>query len=400
MKSHKPLRCCTAVSLALLLSLAACGGPANSAVDPSSDASVGSGTSQSSGDVSGADVSGVSISGGDSSGGEAEPPADDTGEAAGAPSGDGSEAGFVDQADLGADDEAIHKEASAMAASPPAAVSTVLKPQASGTAVEENGKAVIDYSNTKDGYIMIKFTGTTSKTIKVKVAGQTVNGQSVDGTTNEYVYNLPANGQWQTFPLPCGNGEYTVKVLENTEDNKYAVVLTKTISVTLTDEFAPFIRPNQYVNYENASKTIAKAAELIGNETDVLAKVQRVYEYVVKGLTYDTRKAETVQAGYLPVLDSVLAAKTGICFDYAALMAGMLRCQGVPCKLVVGYVSVGCHAWLSVYSPETGWIENTVYFDGKTWQRMDPTFASSSNNSPEILQYIGDGANYDAKYFY
>ena len=41
-----------------------------------------------------------------------------------------------------------------------------------------------------------------------------------------------------------------------------------------------------------------------------------------------------------------------------------------------------------------------IYFDGSKWQRMDPTFASSAGNSDSILQYIGDGTNYTAKYFY
>ena len=48
------------------------------------------------------------------------------------------------------------------------AISYVVVPVASGTATESNGSAVIDYSNTKDGYIMIKWTGgSTSSKLKV-----------------------------------------------------------------------------------------------------------------------------------------------------------------------------------------------------------------------------------------
>ena len=39
-------------------------------------------------------------------------------------------------------------------------------------------------------------------------------------------------------------------------------------------------------------------------------------------------------------------------------------------------------------------------FDGKTWQRMDPTFASSGKKSDAIMKYIGDGKNYTVKYLY
>ena len=121
---------------------------------------------------------------------------------------------------------------------------------------------------------------------------------------------------------------------------------------------------------------------------------------MVKNISYDYDKAKTVQSGYLPKLDTVLAERKGICFDYAALMAGMLRSQGIPCKLVVGYAGTAYHAWISVWSKETGWIEGAIYFDGSTWQRMDPTFASSGGSSDSVMKYIGDGKNYSEKYLY
>mgnify|MGYP003290870850 CR=1 FL=1 len=49
---------------------------------------------------------------------------------------------------------------------------------------------------------------------------------------------------------------------------------------------------------------------------------------------------------------------------------------------------------------ETGWIEGIVFFDGENWQRMDPTFASSAEGDPAILDYIGNGSHYSAKYIY
>ena len=153
------------------------------------------------------------------------------------------------------------------------------------------------------------------------------------------------------------------------------------------------------MDYSTAKNTIAKAAELT-NGKDTLKSVQAVYDFVITNLTYDKQLAATVQSGYLPVLDTVLEKKSGICFDYAALMTGMLRSQGIPCKLVVGYAGTAYHAWISVWSQETGWIEGVVYFDGTSWQRMDPTFASSGNQSASIMQFIGDGKNYTVKYLY
>ena len=261
--------------------------------------------------------------------------------------------------------------------------------EASGVLEERSEEAVVDYSNTSDGYVMVQYLNAQSKRLKVQVKGP----------TTTYTYNLKPEA-WTTFPLSDGNGEYQVLVYENVVDNKYAVILSTEFSVELEDEFAPFIRPNQYVDYLHAKNTIAKAEELMGQLEDPLMKVEAVYDYVVENISYDHDKAASVKSGYLPVLDEVLASGKGICFDYASLMTGMLRSQGVPCKLVVGYAGSVYHAWINVWSEETGWIDGVIYFDGKMWHRMDPTFASSGNQSDSIMEYIGDGTNYTEKYLY
>ena len=58
--------------------------------------------------------------------------------------------------------------------------------------------------------------------------------------------------------------------------------------------------------------------------------IQNIYTYVTKNITYDEQKATEVVDGYLPVVDETLSSGTGICFDYAALMASMMRTQRIP----------------------------------------------------------------------
>jgi len=271
------------------------------------------------------------------------------------------------------------------------AVSTLLLPIASGTLVERNTKAEIDYSNTGDGYVMVKWLiATTTKQLRVQVIGPT-------GAT--YTYTIKPGDKYEVFPLSDGNGTYTVRVMEQTEGSKYAAAISIKVNVTLKDQFAPFLRPNQYVNYNADSKVVAKAAELLKGQNDFTSKIAAVYKFVVEGFTYDKERAQTVKSGYLPDVDDVLAKKKGICFDYAAVMAAMLRSQGVPVKLVVGYAGDVYHAWLSVYSDATGWVTG-IFFDGKNWQLMDPTFESTSKNSSAFQEFIGDGSNYTAKYLY
>lgn len=268
---------------------------------------------------------------------------------------------------------------------------TFHKAEASGTVVYTGNKDVsMDASNAAKGYVMVKCAGSTSK-LKVIVTGP---------SGVKYTYNLNHSGNYETFPLSDGNGKYTVGVYENISGTKYSVLFTQEINVTLENEFVPFLCSNQYVNFTPNSQVVAKAKELTAGTTDDLKKVQSIYDYVIKNITYDKQKAATVQSGYLPNVDSILQTKKGICFDYAAVMASMLRSQNIPTKLVVGYTGSVYHAWISTYTEETGWVEGIIFFDGVSWKLMDPTFASSANSSEKIMEYIGNGSNYQEKYLY
>lgn len=280
----------------------------------------------------------------------------------------------------------VRQEAIVMASEPAAAV--ILEAIPSGTAAATCDEAQIDYSHIDDGYVMARFTAATDKRLKVLVKGP----------STTYSYNLE-QGQWTTFPLSDGNGSYQVGIYQNIVDAKYATVITADFTVELQDEFAPFLRPNQYVDYACAPQTVAQGLEITQGLHEPLQKVAAVYDWVVTALTYDEEKAASVQSGYLPDLDAVLQSGKGICFDYAAVMTAMLRSQEIPCKLVVGYAGNIYHAWISVWTSERGWIDGAIFFDGKVWHRMDPTFASSGQRSQETMDFIENGS-YRVKYLY
>jgi hypothetical protein len=263
-----------------------------------------------------------------------------------------------------------------------------LAPSAPGEVVKNNGKALFDLSNAEDGYIMIRYLEkNTSAKLKVQITGPS-------GT--KYTYNLRNDGEYEVYPLSDGNGSYMIGAYKNITGTRYSVLQTLKTDVSLTDEFAPFIRPNQYVNFSEDSAVVSLAKELIGTETDMLKKVGAIYTYVVENFSYDKELAATVKSGYLPDVDQVLERKKGICFDYAAVMAAMLRSQRIPCKLVIGYAGEEYHAWINVYSEESGWIEEIIFFDGKNWRLMDPTFASGGASA----EYIDSKVTYSAKFLY
>ena len=186
--------------------------------------------------------------------------------------------------------------------------------QATGTTVYQNEKASVDASNLAEGYLIVRYTGGKNVKIKVQITKK-------GGTT--YTYNLNNAGKAETFPLTEGDGTYTVRVFENISGTKYAQAYSCSVELKLRNEFLPFLYSNQYVNFTAESKAVKKGAELMKDAKDDLDAVRRVYNYVIATLKYDYELAATVKSGYLPDIDAVLAAKKGICFDYAALMSAV-----------------------------------------------------------------------------
>ena len=46
-------------------------------------------------------------------------------------------------------------------------------------------------------------------------------------------------------------------------------------------------------------------------------------------------------------------------------MTAMLRSQGIPSKLEVGYAGESLHAWINTYIDEIGWVDKIIRFDGE-----------------------------------
>lgn len=261
----------------------------------------------------------------------------------------------------------------------------VLTGQADGTVTYGNEGVTIDASHISEGYIMVSYTGTNEK-VKLQITGP-----------DEVVYTYDLHGDYETFPLTAGSGSYTVGVFENIEGTSYSTLFTQTIDVKIDDEFGPYLYANQYVNFNGDSKVVEKAEELSKPCNDDLEVIEQVYNYMISNFTYDYDKAESVQSGYLPDIDEVFEAQTGICFDYAAVMAAMLRSQRIPTRLEVGYAGDVYHAWISTYIEEQGWVNGIIQFDGKNWELMDPTFASTSSK-PE--DFITNTDEYITKFVY
>lgn len=222
-------------------------------------------------------------------------------------------------------------------------------PEAPGDVVHKNSGLLVDASNADEGYICVKYSSS-SKRLKARVSSGDAN----------YTYDLNGNGEYEVFPLQMGSGSYGVRVYEQVRGNEYAVIASLSFRVSLENENAAFLCPSQYVWYDPESPAVIKAGELCANASSNAERAQLVFDFITRHWVYDFMLALTVKSGYLPNIDNTYNSKRGICFDFAALMACMLRSQGVPVKLVIGDANGNYHAW------------NEVLIDGE-WVRFDPT---------------------------
>lgn len=277
---------------------------------------------------------------------------------------------------------------------PPASYSpgqtSVLTPDAPDTVTVSAGPLLLDFSHTDQGYFMGKLSQSDTK-INIQITGP-------DDVCYKYFLSVP--DEWTVFPITAGSGAYLVLVYQEISNGQYTALCSYPLDVALTNDFFPFLYPNQYVAFSSDSEAVALAASLTADANEDLDALNAVYEYVTHHITYDEEKAASVTAGYLPDIDETLRTGTGICFDYASLTAAMLRSLSIPARLDIGYSGNVRHAWVDVYIESIGWVLHAVEFNGKEWKMIDPTFASAAagEENQALEEYIGDSSNYTVQY--
>ena len=103
--------------------------------------------------------------------------------------------------------------------------------------IRSSGGSQIDVGNASLGYVRVAQSGSDSR-LKVQV----IKGDKT------YNYDLNTNGNFEVFPLQSGDGTYTVRIMKNVSGNKYTMLYSTDIKVTLQDSLDPFLYPSQYVN--------------------------------------------------------------------------------------------------------------------------------------------------------
>ena len=410
-KSGKtPDRIKAALLAALLISLTGCNGGTSSSVQPSSvqtEAPPGGETSEMSSSSSGEDThvpdtsdasdppddsSGVSDSS-ENSESSSEPQTSETSEPTSETSEQSSESVSTETPSSSESSESSSAESSYVEPDPPPEIiiPDVKVPTSPGTQLITGAHGVVDFSNASQGYVSAKYTGSSSK-VKFRIEA---NGSKVDP-------DLDPNGAVEYFALTFGSGTYTVTIFEQIPGaTGYAEAAKGSFEVQLDSSLSPYLYPNRYVNFNQSSDIVYKAAEICAGKTTVIDKIAAIFTWVSQNISYDYPLSTTVTSGYTPDPDRTLSRRTGICFDYASLMAAMLRSQSIPTRLVIGDASPNIyHAWNEVYTEETGWITPELLLRNSGYNLVDATFYSSSANKQQIADYISNGANYIAEKYY
>jgi len=232
-----------------------------------------------------------------------------------------------------------------------------------------------DTTRVETGTVGARYVPAEEKRIKTRV-------QNTDKT---YDYDLFGRENFEYFPLQMGNGNYQVSVFENITGTRYRQVKNKSFKAEIKNPLDVFLATIQTVNWNPDMKVIKKAAELTkGLKTDK-EKITAIYNFVVDYFSYDYDKVKNVPTTYVPDIEEIYKIKKGICYDYSAVFAAMLRSQGIPAKLIKGYTDLveGYHAWNEVYLA-----------DEDRWMVIDTTYDSCMKKAKKKFTMEKDSKKY------
>ncbi len=232
-----------------------------------------------------------------------------------------------------------------------------------------------DTTKTGQGSVGTRYIPLEDKRVKTRV-------QNAD---LKYDYDLFGRDYFEYFPLQLGNGEYKVSVFENITDNRYRQVKVKSITAEIKNPLDVFTTSVQTVNWNPEMEIIKKAAELTkGLKTDK-QKILAIYNFVIDTFSYDYDKINNIELTYVPDIEKIYKEKNGICYDYSAVLAAMLRSQNIPTKLIKGYSDLvkGYHAWNEVYLA-----------DEDRWMVIDSTYDSGLKKKNKKFNMEKDSSKY------
>ncbi len=163
--------------------------------------------------------------------------------------------------------------------------------------------------------------------------------------------------------------------------------------------------------YWQANRDISSAAASVSNPKKLVAEnVRAMYQYVIDRLSYNNDKiAFNVRQGSAKAFSD---PSNSVCLEYADLLVAMLRSQGIPARMPVGYgysgnlkqsslVADSLHSWVEAYVPGVGWMtldptwgEKFDDFGQSDLDHMAFSIWGSSDDRPNAVMAGSSDQNY------
>lgn len=199
-----------------------------------------------------------------------------------------------------------------------------------------NGDFSIDLSELDEGYFGVRVEDPDQYVLKVR--------------SNNVPYTYWFNDSTLVVPLSEGSGSYSITLYKQDSGDKYITVYNNTITSS-QDNLSIFTKSNSLISFNEDSLCVKAADKLkkvsCGNERFFVGLVKA---YIGAKVDYNQAFADTDPSVYIPNPDKTLSSGKGICIDTATLAAAMIRSQGIPCKVIIGYTDKGeYHAWNAIY---------------------------------------------------
>lgn len=246
-----------------------------------------------------------------------------------------------------------------------------------GVIAAESAPAIA-YDEEARGVVTVTTPSSSKGTYKIRISKE----------DEHYTYDA---GAYNVFPLQLGDGNYTVMLLQHVKGNTYKLVKMQQIAYTAQVPNEVYLQSIQNIHWDETMDVALKAAALTKDAASNKEKIEAIHRFVVSNMAYDDEKAGNVASGYIPSVEQTYESMTGICYDYAALIAAMLRSVDIPTKLVMGHRSdiSEYHAWNEVYLEETG-----------EWMTLDATYNAAWQGENAKAPLFHDAAAYTIEKIY
>ncbi len=225
-----------------------------------------------------------------------------------------------------------------------------------------------------------------------------------------FAYQDPEGNVVHHFDVPARHRELTV-VAESVVEFVADIAIPESGDLAMWDlldeagtreRFFEFLEPSHFARPTEALVAFGRDLGL-SRQTDPVSLVRQLMTQVYDAFEYAPKSTRVDSP-----IDDALAARRGVCQDFAHVTIALIRRLGIPCRYVSGYlfhnqqndersVDGASHAWVEAWLPSLGWVgidptNKTLAMDrhirvaiGRDYHDVPPTRGAFKGNARSEL---------------